>query len=115
MMAAPERHSLLKIPVSRARPDAPAFGFPSGPATAAAAFFGAVLYLASSLPSGRRRLVRGIAVVCMILVGLARVVLRAHWPSDVLGGIALGLALATMASLLSAPAPDETRAISATG
>jgi membrane-associated phospholipid phosphatase len=28
--------------------------------------------------------------------------LRAHWPSDVLGGLALGLALASTAALLAA-------------
>jgi membrane-associated phospholipid phosphatase len=40
------------------------------------------------------------AATVLILVALARVVLRAHWPSDVLGGIALGLALASAAALL---------------
>lgn len=115
MIAAPALEGLLKIVVGRARPEGPAFGFPSGHATAAAAFFGAICYLAGALPPGRRRLVRALAVVGIVLVGLARVILRAHWPSDVLGGIVLGLALATIASLLDAPAQGETQAISATG
>ena len=29
-------------------------------------------------------------VVMVVLVGLARLVLHAHWPSDVLGGLLLG-------------------------
>jgi len=101
MITAPMVEGLLKITVGRPRPEGPAFGFPSGHATAAAAFFGAILYLAGSLPPGRRRLVRAMAVACIILVGLARVILRAHWPSDVLGGITLGLGLATIAAILS--------------
>jgi undecaprenyl-diphosphatase len=103
MIAAPAFEGLLKVAVGRPRPEGPAFGFPSGHATAAAAYFGAVLYLAGSLPPGRRRLVRALAVVCIVLVALARIILRAHWPSDVLGGVALGLALATLASVIGAP------------
>jgi undecaprenyl-diphosphatase len=108
MIAAPAVEGLLKIAVGRPRPEGPALGFPSGHATAAAAYFGAILYLAGSLPPGRRRLMRSLAVTCIILVGLARVILRAHWPSDVLGGITLGLGLATVAAILSS-LDDEGR------
>lgn len=101
MIAAPAAEGLLKIAIGRARPENVSFGFPSGHATAAAAFFGAVLYLAGSLPPASRRLVRSLAVAGMILVGMARVILRAHWPSDVLGGLTLGLGLATVAALWS--------------
>ena len=101
MIAAPSAESLLKLAIRRPRPENLSFGFPSGHATAAAAFFGAVLYLAGSLPPARRRLVRVLAIACVILVGLARVILRAHWPSDVLGGISLGLGLATVASIIA--------------
>jgi membrane-associated phospholipid phosphatase len=101
MITAPMLEGLLKIAIARARPEGPAFGFPSGHATAAAAFCGAVLYLSSSLPPASRRLVRALALVGVILVGLARVILRAHWPSDVVGGITLGLALATIAAIVS--------------
>jgi membrane-associated phospholipid phosphatase len=46
-------------------------------------------------------------------VGLARVILRAHWPSDVMAGFALGLGLATVASLLAATEPKpEAQAVS---
>ena len=112
MIAAPMLEGLLKVAIGRPRPEGTAFGFPSGHATAAAAFFGAVLYLAGSLPPRRRRLVRGLAVVCIVLVGLARVILRAHWPSDVLGGITLGLGLATVAAILSSLAGAQDHRIS---
>ncbi|MBM3219882.1 MAG: phosphatase PAP2 family protein [Candidatus Rokubacteria bacterium] len=101
MIAAPLAEGALKIVVGRPRPEGAAFGFPSGHATAAAAYFGAVLYLSESLRPEIRRPLRLIATVMIVLVGIARVMLRAHWPSDVLGGFALGLALASAAAVLA--------------
>jgi undecaprenyl-diphosphatase len=101
MIAAPLAEGVLKLTVGRARPENASYGFPSGHATAAAADVGAVLYLSEGLGAGRRALVRSLAVVALLLVGLARIVLRAHWPSDVLGGFALGLALASVAAVLA--------------
>ena len=101
MAIAPLAEGALKIAVGRARPEAASYGFPSGHATAAAAYFGAVLYLAESLRPGPRTAVRVVAVIMMVLVAIARVMLRAHWPSDVLGGLALGLALASIAAVLA--------------
>jgi membrane-associated phospholipid phosphatase len=100
MLAAPATEGLLKVVVGRARPEDPSMGFPSGHANAAAAFFGAVIYLAGSLPTVPRRLVRVVAIVTIALVALARIVLRAHWPADALAGIALGLAFASAAAEL---------------
>ncbi len=104
MVSAPLCEWALKHVVARARPEDPSFGFPSGHATAAAAFFGAVIYLACDLPPARRALVRALAVGGMVLVAIARVVLRAHWPSDALAGVALGLALASIAALVTGEA-----------
>ena len=101
MLAAPAAEGLLKILIGRARPEDVSMGFPSGHATAAAAFFGAVIYLAGSLPAPARVLVRVGAVLVIVLVALARVVLRAHWPADALAGIALGLAFASIAAMLA--------------
>lgn len=102
MLAAPLVEGGLKFLLARPRPEGTGLAFPSGHATAAAAFFGAVFYLAGSLPPAARRTVRALAVLAILLVATARVVLRAHWPSDVLGGIALGLALASAAALVHA-------------
>ena len=41
------------------------------------------------------------AVLTIVLVAMARVILRAHWPADTLAGIALGLALASIAAMLA--------------
>ncbi len=75
-------------------------GFPSGHATAATAFFGALMYLAASLRPPTRIVVRAGSVLLILLVALARVILRAHWPVDALAGIALGSAFASIAALL---------------
>jgi undecaprenyl-diphosphatase len=101
MIAAPAAEGLLKILIRRARPEETSMGFPSGHATAAAAFFGALIYLATALPPRARVLVRAASVALIVLVCLARIVLRAHWPVDTLAGAALGLALASLASLLA--------------
>lgn len=103
MLAAPAAEGLVKVLVGRPRPEEASLAFPSGHATAAAAFFGAVIYLAQALPPRTRRLVRACAVAAIVLVALARVMLRAHWPTDALAGVALGLALASAAALLASP------------
>jgi undecaprenyl-diphosphatase len=101
MVLAPIAEWIFKNLVRRARPEAASFAFPSGHATAAAAFFGAVVYLAGNLPRRAALVVRVLAVMAMVLVGLSRIVLRKHWPVDVVAGIALGLALVAVAVLIA--------------
>lgn len=108
MLAAPASEGVMKAVVGRPRPEDASWGFPSGHATAAATFFGATIYLAGSLPPAACRLVRGLSLVCMVLVALARVLLRAHWPSDAVAGLALGLALASVAALLDSTRNSQT-------
>lgn len=64
------------------------FGFPSGHAQGSAAAFTA---LGRRI---RRRWFTALAVLGMFLVGVSRLYLGVHWPQDVLGGWAIGLALA---------------------
>src|SRR5437870_13292122 len=110
MIAAPATEGILKIIIGRPRPEAASMGFPSGPATAAAASVGAVFYLAESPRPTARALVRTAALVSIVLVAAARVMLRAVWRSDALAGIALGLALASAAALAAGlGTPPETR------
>jgi undecaprenyl-diphosphatase len=69
--------------------------FPSGHVMGATYLYGLLLYLALRLrltPAARA----GVAAVCcgvLLLSGPANVWLGVHWPSDVLGGYAWGLAL----------------------
>ncbi len=82
----------FKFLVGRPRPSGFALGFPSGHATAAATFAVVVVYIASRERLGRstRLGVQALVLAMMLAVGWARIVLHAHWPTDVLGGFFLG-------------------------
>ena len=107
LIAAPLAGEALQELVGRLRPQGSALGFPSGHATAVAAFAVATIYLVGR--SGLRRAVRvavGLAVVLVTLaIGLSRMVLDAHWPLDVVAGFALGAAGAATAAWWDASHP----------
>ncbi len=62
--------------------------FPSGHALGAMVFYGFLAWVAWS--EGRRGLAAGL-VAAILLVGVSRIYLGVHWPSDVLAGYAIGL------------------------
>jgi membrane-associated phospholipid phosphatase len=99
----------FKFLVDRPRPSGFAQGFPSGHTTAAAVFAVILIYLASRarLHPATRLSVQVIAVATMLLVGWARIVLRAHWPTDVLGGLLLGTACAAAAAWWDSTRPPR--------
>ena len=95
---------LLQRLVDRPRPSAglvgldqplSGLGFPSGHAYQAIVLFGALIYLATTL-IGRtwlRRLTQVSLTFLILAIGISRVYLGAHWPSDVVGGYLIGGAL----------------------
>ncbi|MEW6032287.1 MAG: phosphatase PAP2 family protein [Bacillota bacterium] len=108
-------NSVLKFLFQRARPElfplAPAsgFSFPSGHAMVAVAFYSVAAYVASVLlaTAGRRNpapavppwhphVLAGLALVVVVLVGMSRVYLGVHYPSDVIGGYLAGLSWALL-------------------
>jgi undecaprenyl-diphosphatase len=104
--------TLLKLLFARARPD-PAghldftytLSFPSGHATNAMTLgLGAALLLA---PGKGRGLPLALGLLFAFLVGATRPLLGVHWPSDVLGGWALG-ALWTLLLLRLAAGTSST-------
>lgn len=92
LLGAPLLEHAAKYLVGRPRPRGHAMGFPSGHVTGAAAFAVIAVYFAIKERWHRRQRL-GLTVVVavmVVLVGLSRIVLHAHWPSDVLGGFLLG-------------------------
>jgi membrane-associated phospholipid phosphatase len=91
-------NSILKSQFHRTRPtdvsgfiDAQQFSFPSGHAMVSAAFYFYLAYLTRRLIHGRWRgvLVTGL-IVLVLLIGLSRLYLEAHYLSDVVAGYLAG-------------------------
>jgi undecaprenyl-diphosphatase len=102
----------FKYLVGRPRPSGFALGFPSGHATAAATFAIVVVYIASRerLSPAARLTIQALAIAMMVLVGWARIVLHAHWPTDVLGGFLLGAGCAAAGAWWESGRPEPARA-----
>ena len=89
---------LMKLLVDRPRPPAEALvrvthdygglGFPSGHAFQAALMFGVLCFLATVTvrETRMRRVIQATMVFLIGAIGMSRIYLGAHWPSDVLGG-----------------------------
>jgi protein-S-isoprenylcysteine O-methyltransferase Ste14 len=94
MLAVTTLEGLGKFGIGRPRPGGMRLGFPSGHTAAAAACYLMACYFFESVV---RRWVKyalyAVAVALIVLVGLSRLLLRVHWPLDVLGGAALGVAV----------------------
>lgn len=96
-------YSGVKRIVARARPpievalgEAPGLSFPSGHTTGSAAVYVALALLVLMLTRQRRRraAILGGTGLLVVAIGLSRVYLGVHWMSDVLAGLAAGVAWA---------------------
>ncbi|MGI5148365.1 phosphatase PAP2 family protein [Plantactinospora sp. CA-294935] len=86
-------------------------GFPSGhTSNAAAAALVAVLLLWYRLGGPARVLTVALAVAFAAFVGLTRLALLAHWPTDVLGGWLLALAVVPLAARVVPPPAGSPQA-----
>lgn len=95
----------LKLLYGRARPEAffdyyPApesYSFPSGHALFSVCFFGGLAVLLTHRLNGRlvQAAVWLVALVLILLIGASRVYLGVHYPTDVVGGYAMGVTWVT--------------------
>lgn len=100
----------LKSGFDRPRPDLVAHGmptyqasFPSGHSMMSAVVYLTLGALLARLVNGRRRraYIMGVAVVLVVTVGVSRVYLGVHWPSDVVAGWAAGISWAAACWLVA--------------
>ncbi len=92
-------NTIIKNSFGRARPNTlyvgqmklKSYSFPSGHTLGATVFYGLLAYIAyKTLPTPWNMIVAGVLVLLIILIGLSRIYLGAHYPTDVIGGWALG-------------------------
>lgn len=94
----------LKLALARPRPQVTPwlvhprdFSFPSGHALGTAMVFSLLASMLSARYPRRRGPLFGLAALLMFYVGIGRLYLGVHWPTDVLGGWAIGLGIAALA------------------
>ncbi len=106
---------LVKLLIARPRPPgeplvgAPGYSFPSGHTLNGTVTYGLVALVAwrSSLPRPARRILVAALVALIALVGMSRIALGVHHPSDVLAGWLAGTAIvAGAAALTRTPTSD---------
>lgn len=111
VIAAQISSQALKAFYDRPRPDIVTHGsqvysqsFPSGHSVMAAATFFTLATVLASVEARKRTkaLIYALAAIFVIGVGISRVYLGVHWPTDVLGGWALGASWALLAWIVLA-------------
>ena len=108
-------NTLFKLFFARARPalseqltPAPGYSFPSGHAMGSAAFFLALYLLVAQLAPRWRTLAGVLAALFTLGIGVSRLVLQVHYPSDVLAGWALSAAWVLGVNLIYARTRRKT-------
>jgi undecaprenyl-diphosphatase len=102
--------NLIKIVIARGRPESffgvspETYSFPSGHALFSGCFYGFfALFLTSRLPQAWQRMtVITLTILLVAGIGLSRVYLGVHYPTDVIAGFALAAIILCVAEWLSA-------------
>ncbi len=109
---------VVKDLIARPRPPGPHFApasgysFPSGHTLNSTATYGLIaLYLwRTELDLAVRRIACGVLVAIPFLVGLSRIALGVHYPSDVVGGWLAGMAVVLLVAAITRRAPGPSAA-----
>lgn len=109
MLGAGVVNTVLKLAFNRPRPDVFPWrtehvglaSFPSGHAMTSIVVYGTLAFLIARLAPTRllRRVTWAVAVTVILLIGLSRLYLGVHYPSDVLAGFVMGAAWAIISGL----------------
>lgn len=91
-------NKLLKSLVARDRPsineavDAIGYSFPSGHAMLSVVTYGFVAFVLVSreMEKTKRNFIFGLFALLILLIGMSRIILSVHYPSDVVGGYCIG-------------------------
>ena len=110
-------YSLLKVMFSRERPRLfdkialpTGYSFPSGHAMSAVGIYGVIAAALIALYPRARRPVIAAAIALIAMIGLSRIYLGVHWPSDVIGGFLGGVPpLVVSIHLIHHPRGDPRR------
>jgi membrane-associated phospholipid phosphatase len=105
--------STAKIIVDRTRPMTAALtgesgvGFPSGHATGFTALALTLVFVFAKPDSPTsRRVAAVVAVILSVLMGVSRVIVGAHYPTDAMAGVLLGFVIAELTQLLAPVVTD---------
>jgi undecaprenyl-diphosphatase len=111
-----------KLVVDRVRPDLlppivvePGYSFPSGHSALSMVAYGIVAVLFArqrGLPRWLRVVGVALAAALVVSIGISRIYLGAHFPSDVLGGWLLGAVIVLLFASATRAVPDETAKLS---
>lgn len=89
--------SIIKLIVERNRPllwppleNIDSYSFPSGHALSSIVIYGLLAFILAEAYPNRKRIIYIITGVLVFLIGLSRVYIGVHWPTDVLGGWFVG-------------------------
>ena len=103
--------TLSKWIVARPRPRMSPYGFPSAHTFGAVVFFGGVIYLLWTIEMRPVWRWTGTVLLVLLILGVAvsRLYLRAHWLSDVAGGLTGGIAYLLFFLLAAEPSLRPSR------
>ena len=92
---------IIKNIICRTRPDhlrlitESGYSFPSGHAMASVSFYGFIMYLVikSKLSKALKIIISIVLSIIILLIGISRIYLGVHYPSDILGGYLVSISL----------------------